>query len=96
MGPDGKRKLLVFRRDDGSFGFQSLRFSEEPLEMCWIPDGRFSECFAPTMDIAEREARGRVAWLRDESDDGQQLSGGAADERRVGVIRCRRSVQAES
>lgn len=70
VAPDGKRKVQVFRRDDGSFGFESLRFSEEPLEMCWIPHGRFSECFAPTADIAEREARGRVDWLRDDDDDG--------------------------
>jgi hypothetical protein len=70
VAPDGKRKLQVFRRDDGSFGFESLRFSEEPLEMCWIPHGPFSECFAPTAEIAEDEARGRVDWLRDETDDG--------------------------
>ena len=67
VGADGKRKLQVFRRDDGSFGFESLRFSEEPLEMCWIPDGRFSECFAPTADVAELEARGRIDWLRDQN-----------------------------
>jgi hypothetical protein len=70
VAPDGKRKLLVFRRDDGSFGFESLRFSDEPLEMCWIPHARFSECFAPTAEIAECEARDRVDWLRDEKNDG--------------------------
>jgi len=67
---DGKRKVNIFRRHDGSFGFESLRFSEEPLEMAWIPHGRFSECIAPSSEVAEREARGRVDWLRDESDDG--------------------------
>lgn len=65
LSPDGKWKVRIFRREDGSFGFESLRLSEEPLEMCWIPHGRFSECFAPTAEIAEREARGRVDWLRD-------------------------------
>jgi hypothetical protein len=67
---DGKRKVQIFRRHDGSFGFDSLRFSEEPLERCWISHGRFSECIAPSPEIAEREARGRVDWLRDEGDDG--------------------------
>jgi len=67
---DGKQKVRFFRRHDGSFGFESLRFSEEPLEGCWIPHGRFSECFAPSLEAAEREARGRVDWLRDERDDG--------------------------
>jgi hypothetical protein len=70
IATDGKRKVQVFRRDDGSYGFESLRLSEEPLEMSWIPYGRFSECIAPSMEIAEREARGRVDWLPDEKGDG--------------------------
>jgi hypothetical protein len=70
LAPDGKWKVQIFRRDDGTFGFESLRFSEEPLEMCWIPHGRYSECFARTAEVAEREARGRVDWLRDANDDG--------------------------
>src|SRR5262245_6541667 len=74
LSPDGKRKLQVFRRDDGSFGFESLQFSDEPLEMCWIPHGRLSECFAPTAEIAEREARGRVDWLRNENEGGEQAA----------------------
>lgn len=34
--------------------------------MCWIPYGRYSLCIAASAEIAEREARGRVDWLRDE------------------------------
>jgi hypothetical protein len=67
VAPDGKRKVRIFQRDDGSFGFESLRFSEDPPDMCWIPHGRFSECIAPSEEIAEREARGRVDWLGDNS-----------------------------
>lgn len=70
VAPDGRRKVQIFRRDDGSFGFEVLRFSELPGERCWIPHGRFSEFFAPNAEIAEREARGRIDWLRDEADDG--------------------------
>ena len=70
LAPDGTRKVQVFQRDDGSFGFESLRFSDHPLEMSWIPHGRFSECFAPSAEIAEHEARSRVDWLLPEGDDG--------------------------
>jgi len=63
---DGKRRVQIFKREDGSFGFEALRFSDEPLEMCWFPDGRFSECFASDEKTAESEARGRVHWLRDD------------------------------
>jgi hypothetical protein len=66
VASDGMRKVVLYRRDDGTFGFESLRFSEDSLEKCWIPHGRFSECIASSADIAEREARGRVEWLRDE------------------------------
>ncbi len=66
----GKRKVQIFRREDGSFGFEALRFSDDPQELCWIPDGRFSECFAEDEQTAEFEARGRVDWLRDNESDG--------------------------
>ena len=68
---DGKRKVRIFRRRDGSFGWESLRFSDEPLEKIWIPQGGFSECFAASLEIAEREARDRAAWLRDEGGAGR-------------------------
>jgi hypothetical protein len=68
---DGKRKVRIFRRRNGTFGFEALLFSDRPLEMSWVPDGRFSECVAQDEGIAEREARGRVDWLRDERADGQ-------------------------
>ncbi len=67
---EGKRKVQIFRRDDGSFGFEALQFSEDPLEKCWVIHGRFFECIAPSAEIAEREARGRVDWVADEHNDG--------------------------
>lgn len=70
LSPDGTRKVQIFQRSDGSFGFKSFRFSDDPLELCWIPHGRYSECFAPTAEAAEREARGRVDWLIPEGEDG--------------------------
>ena len=56
-----KRRVIIFQRDDGSFGFDEERFSDEPVEMAWLPYGRDCRC-----DSAERalsEARGRVSWL---------------------------------
>lgn len=67
---DGKRKVQIFQRADGSFGFESAYFSEDPFEMCWVRERAFSVCIAASQEIAEREARGRIDWLSDESDDG--------------------------
>jgi hypothetical protein len=70
VAQDGKRKVQIFRRAEGTFGFDSLRFSEDPLEMSWIPHGRFSSCIAASAEVGEREARARVDWLQDENDAG--------------------------
>lgn len=67
LSVDETRKVVIVRRDDGTFGFEALRFSNDPLEICWIPTGRFSECITDSVESAECEARGRVEWLRDES-----------------------------
>lgn len=64
LAPDGKRKVAIYCREDGSYGFEVLRFSHEPTELSWIPYGRFSECFVPGEQTAESEARSRVDWLR--------------------------------
>ena len=46
-----KRRVVIFQRDDGSFGFEHQRFSEEPLEMAWVSiTGR-------TADATRRRAR---------------------------------------
>jgi hypothetical protein len=62
-----KRRVIIFQRDDGSFGFDAEHFSDEPLEMAWLQSGFDSHC-----DTAERalvEARGRVGWLAERSHD---------------------------
>lgn len=58
-----KRRVVIFQGEDGSFGFEEQRFSDEPLEMCWIPFGRYSVCYCDTAERALVEARGRVSWL---------------------------------
>lgn len=59
-----KRRVVLFRRDDGTFGFQEERFSSDPLEQCWLPFvERRSECRCDSLESAMREARGRIDWL---------------------------------
>jgi len=66
---DGRKMVQIFRRQDGSFGFEVFRFSDDPRERCWVPTGRYSECHASSAEAAETEARGRVDWLHDDGDD---------------------------
>ncbi len=58
-----KRRVVLFCREDGSFGFSEERFSDEPLEQAWIPAGRYSACRCDTIERVLPEARGRVSWL---------------------------------
>jgi hypothetical protein len=63
ISADGLRKIEIFTRSDGSYGFEGYRFSPESLEGCWIPYG-FHGCRAEDAAIAEREALGRVDWSK--------------------------------
>jgi hypothetical protein len=56
-----KRRVIIFGREDGSYGFEHERFSDDPLEMAWIPYG--PDCRCDTAERALAEARGRVSWL---------------------------------
>ncbi len=70
--PDGKRRVLIVQRANGLFGFEEqhlVRVYDEKLypdrnEMVWSPS--LDRCSFPICDnpeMAEREARGRIAWL---------------------------------
>ncbi|MBD5779816.1 hypothetical protein IEN85_09955 [Pelagicoccus sp. NFK12] len=63
FGSDKTRKIEIFRRDDGSYGFEDMKFVEEGF---WAPIGKYSQCFAETEEIAEKEAKDRVAWMKNE------------------------------
>ncbi len=57
-----KRRIVIFRRDDGHWSFVEEYFSEREFEMCWIPvRGSISIC--DTRETALREARISVDWL---------------------------------
>jgi hypothetical protein len=67
MDGTGQRRVEIYQRTDGSFGFEEWRFGTEDEEQCWFPVGRYSCAIIDTLENAEKEARSRVYWLADES-----------------------------
>jgi len=67
---DGSRRVDIFERSNGTFGFEELAFSQE--EAIWFPVGKYSLAIVDSVDAAVTEARGRVRWL---SDDAEQIVG---------------------
>ena len=57
------RRIVIFQCADGSCGFEEQRFSDDPLEMTWIPQGKFVTSVCASVEIAMAEARGRVGWM---------------------------------
>jgi hypothetical protein len=64
---DGKRRVVILRRDSGSYFYEVEYFSEHPLEMCWIPTRRQMVGFYESRERAEDEAYANVDWLKSES-----------------------------
>jgi len=65
FSPDGRRRVDIYRRDDGLFGFGELaRYEGGSLtgDGYWAPLGAYST-ITETAEAAEREARASVAWL---------------------------------
>jgi hypothetical protein len=58
-----KRRVFIFQRDDGSFGFYEERWDDELYDPGWVPMVSDSECRADTLDTLMREVKGRVEWL---------------------------------
>ena len=57
-----KQRVIIFQRQNSSFGFVEEYFSEHEFEMCWLPRSR-NISFFDTLEIALREVYGRVDWL---------------------------------
>jgi len=66
LNPDGTRRVDIFEREDGTFGFEEFRFGEE--EQCWLASGRGATSFTDNLGDELREARGRVWWLAEVRD----------------------------
>lgn len=62
LSPDGTRKVEIYRRGDGSFGFAVSKFDDRPDKQCWIKIHRYPRCWAESEDAAEAEARKQVSW----------------------------------
>ena len=58
----GQLKVEVFQREDGSFGFEELKWL--PEENCWVPVRRQITSVIDTLEHAEAEAMERISWLR--------------------------------
>lgn len=54
----------IFRRPDGSFGFEEYRRDSED-NRGWFPIGGYGERRFRSEDEALRDARSRIAWLED-------------------------------
>jgi len=65
-----KRRVIIFRRADGTYGFFEEHCSEDPFEHCWIPSTHdHTECICDTPENVYREVYGRVSWLTKPSDE---------------------------
>lgn len=69
LDASGKRRCTVFARGDGTYSFLEEKFSDDPFERCWLPLAwARSQPICASFEIALREARGRVEWLREVED----------------------------
>jgi hypothetical protein len=59
--PAGDRRVEIYQRDNGTFGFDELVYGTQ--ERAWYPTGQYSFAIIDTAERAEQEARGRVPWL---------------------------------
>jgi hypothetical protein len=66
LSADGTRRVDIFERGDGTFGFEEFRFDEG--ELCWLASGCRATSFTDNLGDALREARGRVWWLAEGQD----------------------------
>lgn len=58
---DGKRRVEIFRRADGTYGFENMKYGDQ--EESWFPAGRYSVGIFGTEEEALKEAKARVRWL---------------------------------
>ena len=74
ISADGNRKVEIFRRSDGTFGFEELKWLDDPREHCWVPFGKYSIAVIDTLEHALREVEGRVSWVAETSQPAQKRS----------------------
>ncbi len=62
LSPDGQFRVQLFRRRDGTFGFEEHKFLSD--EKAWVPHGRYSTPFLEAEEAALQEALSRVEWMK--------------------------------
>lgn len=60
--PDGTQCVDIFRRPDGSYGFESFRRDPETGHG-WFPTSNFSSLTFANQEDAATEAYKRIPWL---------------------------------
>ena len=58
---DAIRKVEIFQRENGSFGFREMKWGKE--ELAWFQVGKYSECICDTFENTIKEARSRIDWI---------------------------------
>jgi hypothetical protein len=58
-----RRRVVLFRRMDGSYGFDEEYFDPEAETRCWLRRDRYAEGYYPTQESLIQEMRKRVPWL---------------------------------
>jgi hypothetical protein len=59
--PGNKRKVQVFQREDGTFGFEEWKWVSE--ENCWAPLPKQITSVIDTLEHALKEAKERIPWI---------------------------------
>lgn len=68
---DGEHKVIIFERNDGGFSFEEWKLVVEEIprgeeRQHWVQINRdHSIPICETFDIALREARGRIPWMKE-------------------------------
>lgn len=58
-----KHRVMIFRRESGTYYYTPEYFSQDNYEMCWVPARQNTIGFYESQEIAKREASGNVDWL---------------------------------
>jgi hypothetical protein len=64
---DRQQRVVFYANADGTFGFCEERYSDDPLEACWLPR-LWPDSRSDSLDTAIAEATSRVAWLAKTAD----------------------------
>ena len=62
---DGKRRIVIFRRESGTFGYREERYFQNDIANTegWASlEGR--SCYWDTLETAKREISENVTWLQ--------------------------------